>query len=119
MKPYTLAEIAFLRASLATMSDMQVALVLGRPVTGIAVKRRRLGLRKTPKSGSSGRNLIADEIRERARTSGWSLKALGKVVGTNRHLVGDGYLRRKGLNLRAAAQAVTLLGGELYAEWDD
>lgn len=66
-----------------------------------------------------GRNPLADEIRERAYATGWHMKELSRACGTTGNFLADSNLRMNGLNMRAASMAIDLLGGEVYAVWED
>jgi hypothetical protein len=78
----------------------------------------KMGMRRGRKFRVTSKVRLASDIRERCANEGVSLTTIYRAVR------GDGFLcerriKQDGLNYRATSEAVELLGGELYAEWED
>ena len=82
---------------------------------------RRLSL-KQPWEGSPARtdspHLIITDIKRRCLDEGVSFMAISRAAGTD-SLLKAHTIRKNGLSHARIAKAVELLGGELYAEWED
>jgi hypothetical protein len=97
-----------------THTDAQLAAMLGRSEEAVALHRSGLmGLRRvrTPSAESA----LLDDLRDEARRRGIKLWPLARgLLGASVKLHGTGPAPA-----RAVARVVEVLGGELYAEWED
>lgn len=71
----------------------------------------------TPPSLNSP-HLIITDIKQRCLDKGVPFKAISHAAGT-KGLLKSNTIRKAGLSHARIAKAVELLGGELYAEWED
>lgn len=79
------SEIAYLESALGVVSDQKIAKHLGRTVTGIRIKAKRLGLRR--------------------KDAGYTATELARLMGVDPSTVSKAWIRRAGLrSLRAYRQ---------------
>lgn len=98
-------------------SDQDIAMRIGRSQKAVALKRRKLGIVKDGSPRRRGPALLED-IHERARDCRISIKGVEGAINALGSLGASRWRRNRSVPL-IAALAVELLGGELYAEWED
>lgn len=114
-------EDKLIRRTAATTSDAEMAAVLGRSVRAITQRRHYLGVLRTnrPQEGRAVDSVaipLIKDIRVRARDLGVSLRHLARAAGTSGGFKPSQRWMGRG---EACGRAVEMLGGELYAVWDD
>jgi len=114
--PWTAALVRRVSRMAAHYTDEEIASAVGRTVA--AVRDKISGLRRPPRMRFPSAAPIASDIRERCYAERISLQKLYRFIGTDRFLA-ERRIRRYNAIHPALSDAVRILGGELYVEWED
>jgi hypothetical protein len=110
-------DLRAVREAEQSVSDRDLASLLGRTQKAVAAKRRRMGI---VKSGSprKQRPALVEDIHTRADDCGMAINAIERAIDAPGGLRPSRQPSKQSVPLVAVA-AVELLGGELFAVWDD
>ena len=114
-KPWRPAEKDLFSKVAASLSDSEIGVMLGR--TPKAVETRRLRQSEVRRHGEKAPTVpLIRDVYEMAATRGVVVSKLTSALGCGRI---KRTVTRRSMSISAVARVVEVLGGELFAEWED